>query len=95
MGRGFDENQIVMGFAFKARKPRRGWHLICRQRERVYGRVTTIRPDRTFKRIGPNGVVIDSRKAGLTWESIQYDPSGEFRFVPAVPPGFTFRDGGE
>ncbi len=81
--------QTVFGFAFKPRRPRRGWFLVCMRRRKVYGVVGTVRRDKTFKRIGDQGVVIDSRKSGVTWESIQLDESGEFRFVEEVPPGFT------
>ncbi len=89
MVRGNAENQTILGFAFKARKPKRGWHLVCMKRQKVYGCVGTVRPDKTFKRTGPHGLVVDSRRTGATWESIQYDPSGEFRFMERVPPEFT------
>ncbi len=89
MGRTSRENQVVFGFAFKARKPKRGWHLVCMKRSRVYGTVGTVRPDRTFKYTASYGLVMDSRKTGATWETIQYRKSGEFRFVEQVPDGFS------
>ncbi len=89
MDRRNSENQTILGFAFKAKKPRRGWHLVCMKRRKVYGRVGTVRPDKTFKRSGPHGLVVDSRRTGVTWESIQYDSSGEFRFLEEVPPEFS------
>ena len=90
MGRRGDELQTVFGFAFKAKRPKRGWYLVCMRRRRVYGCVSTVRRDKSFKRTGAFGVVIDSRKSGSTWESVQYDESGEFRFVEEVPSGFSF-----
>jgi hypothetical protein len=89
MGRKHDENQTIFAFAFKARKPKRGWYFVCMRRRKVYGQVCTVRPDKSFKRTGPYGVVIDSRKSGSTWESVQYDESGEFRFMEKVPIGFS------
>ena len=58
------------------------------KRQKVYGKVGTVRPDRSFKYVGPYGVVVDSRKTGTTWETIQYDRSGEFRFLENVPRDF-------
>jgi hypothetical protein len=88
MGRRGDEHQKVFPFAFRPKKPKRGWYLVCMRRRRVYGRVATVRRDKTFKRIGSYGVFIDSRKSNTTWESIQFDESGEYRFVESPPPGF-------
>ena len=89
MPRKEDESQTILGVAFRAKKPKRGSYLVCLKRRKVYGRVGTVRPDKSFKRSGPYGVVIDSRKSGTTWESVQYDPSGEYRFLEKVPRDFT------
>ena len=89
MSRRDHERQTTFQFVFKARKPKRGWHLVCLKRRKIYGQVGTVRPDRTFKYIGPYGVIVDSRKSGRTWETIQYDRSGEFRFLEEVPRDFS------
>ena len=83
-----DQRQTVLGFAFRPLKPKRGWHFVCMRRRKVYGRVETVRPDRSFKWTGSFGVVIDSRKTGATWETVQLDKSGEFRFLEVVPADF-------
>jgi len=88
MGRRGDEHQKVFPFAFQPKKPKRGSWLVCMRRRRVYGQVATVRRDKTFKRTGAYGAVIDSRKTGTTWESIQFDESGEFRFLESLPSGF-------
>jgi hypothetical protein len=85
------DQQTIMGFAFKAKKPKRGAHFVCLKRRRFYGTVRTIRPDRTFKYVGPYGLVMDSRREGMTWETVQYDKKGEFRFVEELPEGFPRR----
>ena len=88
MARRKSDEQTVMPFAHKARRPKRGSHFVCLKRRRVYGTVRTVRSDRTFRYVGPYGLIVDSRKSGMTWESIQKDLSGQFRFVEELPEGF-------
>jgi len=70
---------------FLAIKPKKGQWLVSMKREKIYGQVTAVYDDQTYKWSSDHGSIVEDSRG---WEVVQYD-WGEMRFVDEIPEGFT------